>query len=128
MKDALFYLGLGLLCTHELDAMPNHEWRVLPVLRSVEDSMGEFLFLLAHIPLFAIIIGLVASLDVRRRALSRLAVSVFLVVHTCLHWLFSDHPHYEFDSLLSSSLIVGAGLCGGIFVTLELTERRPDAA
>ena len=92
--------------------MPNHEWRVLPVLRLLEDSVGQFAFVVAHVPLFAIVIGLVASLDIRRRTVSRTVVSAFLVVHTFLHWLFSDHPHYEFHSMLSSTLIVGAGICG----------------
>lgn len=126
MKDFLFYLGLGLLCSHELDAMPNHEWRVLPLLRSVEDAMGEFLFVLAHVPLFAIVIGLVASLNMRRRTVSRIAVSAFLVVHTFLHWFFGDHPHYEFHSTLSSALIVGAGICGCAFLALEFStgDRR----
>lgn len=118
-KDAIFYLGLGLLCSHELDAMPNHEWRVLPLLRLLEDSLGQLVFVVAHVPLFAIIIGLVASLNMRRRRISRIAVSTFLVIHTVLHWLFSDHPHYHFDSLLSSMLIVGAGICGAAFLALE---------
>ncbi|MEM6810446.1 MAG: DUF6713 family protein [Pseudomonadota bacterium] len=119
MKNAIFYLGLALLFTHELDAMPNHEWRVLPLLRLLEDSVGQFVFVIAHVPLFAIIIGLVASLNMRRRRNSRTVVSAFLVAHTLLHWLFSDHPHYHFDSILSSVLIVGAGLCGAVFLVLE---------
>ncbi|MEL7313293.1 MAG: DUF6713 family protein, partial [Pseudomonadota bacterium] len=64
MKDALFYLGLGLLFSHELDAMPNHEWRVLPVLSQLEDSVGQTAFVVAHVPLFALIIALIASLNV----------------------------------------------------------------
>ena len=124
IKDAIFYLGLGLLCTHELDAMPNHEWRVLPLLRLLEDSVGQLVFVVAHVPLFAIIIGLVASLNVRRRRNSRIAVSAFLVIHTFLHWLFSDHPHYHFDSMLSSALIVGAGICGAAFLVLERAGRN----
>ena len=55
----------------------------------------------------------------RRRRNSRTVVSAFLVAHTLLHWLFSDHPHYHFDSMLSSVLIVGAGLCGAVFLVLE---------
>ena len=31
MKDVIFYLGLGAPLTHELDAMTDHEWRVLPL-------------------------------------------------------------------------------------------------
>ena len=128
MKDAIFYVGLGLLCSHELDAMPNHEWRVLPLLRLLEDSVGQFAFVVAHVPLFAIVIGLVASLNIRRRTVSRLVVSAFLIVHTFLHWLFSDHPHYDFDSLLSSALIVGAGLCGVAYLLIEWRSTDSHAA
>ena len=128
MKDGIFYLGLGLLCTHELDAMPNHEWRVLPLLRLLEDSVGQFAFVVAHVPLFAIVIGLVASLNLRRRRVARIVVSIFLVVHTILHWLFSDHPHYEFDSMLSSALIVGAGICGATYLFLDWRSKDLRAA
>lgn len=38
MKSTSFYLGLALLFTHEMDSMPNHEWRVLPLLGSLSDS------------------------------------------------------------------------------------------
>lgn len=127
VEDAVFYLGLSLLCSHELDAMPNHEWRVLPLIRLLEDSVGQLVFVAAHVPLFAIIICLVASLNMRRRTVSRVAVSAFLVIHTLLHWWFSDHPHYDFDSVLSSVLIVGAGVCGGLYLVLEWARRAPVA-
>ncbi|MEM7707118.1 MAG: DUF6713 family protein [Pseudomonadota bacterium] len=37
MKDILFYLGLALLLTHEMDAMLNHEWLVLPLTSFLTD-------------------------------------------------------------------------------------------
>ncbi|MEL7023947.1 MAG: DUF6713 family protein [Pseudomonadota bacterium] len=119
VKDSVFYLGIGFLFTHELDAMPNHEWRVLPLLRALEDSVGEPVFVVAHVPLFAIVIALVASLNAKRRTVSRIIVSAFLVVHVLLHWLFSGDPHYDFNSLLSSVLIFGAGICGAAYLLLE---------
>ena len=45
MKDTVFYLGLGTLFTHELDAMPNHEWRVMPLLGRLPDDTGMLVFL-----------------------------------------------------------------------------------
>ena len=56
MKNPAFYLGLALLFTHELDSMPNHEWRVLPFLGSLSDATGEMMFLIAHIPISSILI------------------------------------------------------------------------
>lgn len=104
--------------------MPNHEWRVLPLLRLLEDSVGEWVFIAMHVPLFAVLIGLIASLDKRIRHRSRLGVAGFLVVHAILHALFASHPHYEFHSVLSSLLIYGAGVCGmGYFL---LAVRHPE--
>ena len=81
IKSAVFYIGLGLLFTHELDAMPNHEWRVLPVLSALSDSTGELVFVLAHVPIFAIVIAFVASLDRRVRRRSEALAAVFLIGH-----------------------------------------------
>ena len=128
MKDGIFYLGLGLLCSHELDAMPNHEWRVLPLLSSLEDSIGQVAFVIAHVPLFAIVIGLVASLNPDRRALSRRILALFLVVHVLLHLALSGHQHYEFDSFLSLALIFGSGVCGAIYLALDRFGAKADAA
>lgn len=115
VRHGAFYLGLGLLFTHEMDAMPNHEWRVLPLLRSLPDASGELLFLLAHVPLFAVAIAFIASLNPKTRALSQKIASGFLIVHAILHYAFSGHADYEFDSLTSSILIYGAAVCGVAF-------------
>lgn len=119
MRDLLFYLGVGTLFTHELDAMPNHEWRVLPGLSQLPDEVGMLAFVVAHVPLFAVVIGLVGSLSPRTRRNARLAVATFLVVHAALHALFSGHPAYDFEGWLSNSLIYGAALFGLSFLVLE---------
>ena len=123
MKNVLFYTGLALLFTHELDAMPNHEWRVLPVLNSLSDSVGEQTFVLLHVPLFAVVIGLIASLNRRVRARARIVVSGFLVAHGVLHFLFSGHPAYEFFSTMSSALILGAAGCGLAYLIAAFLAR-----
>ncbi len=125
LKDILFYLGVGTLFTHELDAMPNHEWRVLPGLSALPDETGMVAFVLAHVPLFALVIGTIASLDPRIRRNARIAVAAFLVVHAVLHTLFRGHVAYDFAGWLSNSLIYGAALAGAVFLFLEL---RPGGA
>ena len=47
MKGTLFHLGLGTLFTHELDAVANHEWRVLPLLCRLPDDAGMVVFVIA---------------------------------------------------------------------------------
>lgn len=116
MRNASFYLGLGLLFSHELDSMSNHEWRVLPIVSSLSNPTGEFLFVAAHVPLFAIVIALVASLNREVRSRARAVASVFLILHALLHYLFSSHDAYEFTSALSSALIYGAAACGATYL------------
>ena len=45
MKNIIFYLAMGIMFTHELDAMPNHEWRVLPLTSWLPDEYGIIVFL-----------------------------------------------------------------------------------
>ena len=119
MKNLIFYLGMGALFTHEIDAIPNHEWRVLPLMRSLPDDIGMFVFVFAHVPLFALLIALVASKNDRTRTRSRLIISGFLALHGLLHALFLHHPNYEFSSLLSNTLIFGGAALGAIYLGLE---------
>ncbi len=126
MKNVLFYLGVSLLFTHELDAMPNQEWRVLPLTSMLGDSAGELAFVLLHIPLFALVIGFIASLNPATRARARMLTSAFLVLHAGLHGLFTTHAHYEFAGLLSNGLIYGAAVCGALYLALTYTDRRRE--
>lgn len=117
LKSSLFYLGLGFLLTHEMDAMTNHEWRVLPIFRSLDYAIGEQMFLLAHVPLYAFLVAFVASLHTRIRNRARNLVSAFLVVHAALHFAFSGHSAYEFEAFRSDLLIYGAAVAGlGYFI------------
>ena len=112
MKHSLFLLGFGSLITHELDAILNHEWRVLPLLRSLPDELGTTVFVAVHIPIVAVVVALVSSIRERTRVLSRCGVSAFLCLHGLAHFLSSGDASYEFDSLLSDALIYGGALIG----------------
>ena len=124
MKNIAFYLGIGTLFTHELDAMPNHEWRVLPLTSWLSNEIGMIVFMLIHIPLFAILIALVSSTHDRIRIRSRLGISIFLIIHGVLHTLFINHADYEFSSMLSNVLIWGGALFGLVYLFLEYRENR----
>ena len=118
-RDIAFYLGMGSLFTHELDAVPNHEWRGMTLLQSLSDESAMVVFIAAHVPLFAILIALVASSNARLRALSRLGIGVFLLVHGWLHALSVGQATYEFSSMLSNVLIFGGSSFGAIYLALE---------
>ena len=119
MRDFAFYLGLGALFTHELDAVSNREWRVLPIMQSLSDELGMTVFVAMHVPMFAVIIALVASTKEKTRTVSRAAVAIFLVFHGALHFLFRTHPNYEFSSTMSEMLIYGGAALGAIYLGLE---------
>ena len=123
MKNTLFYLGVSLFFTHEIDAMPNYEWRVLPLTSFLNDEMGELVFVLLHIPVFALVIGFIASLNHTVRNRARALTSAFLILHALLHWSFSGHSNYEFSGTLSNSLIYGAALCGAAYFAINYFER-----
>ena len=126
MKSIVFYLGLALLFTHELDSMPNHEWRIMPILSSLSDATGKVVFLMAHIPIFVVVVAFVASLDQKVRFRARSIFCGFLVVHALLHYVFSGNAAYEFTSLISLGLIYGAGLCGVFYFLSGYLRRNED--
>ena len=120
----VFYLGLGTLFTHELDAMTSYEWRLIPILRSLPEAMGMTAFLIIHIPLFAGIIALIASSNDRTRRLSRIAASWVVLLHAALPIWFSSNPSYGFVSTISNWLIFGGAGFGAIYLTLSYNEYR----
>ena len=128
MKNIVFYLGMGTLFTHELDAMPNHEWRVLPLTSWLSNEVGMMVFVIIHIPLFAILISLVSSTNDKVRTRSRLSIGIFLIIHSVLHALFMNHIDYEFSSALSNVLIFGGALLGLVYLFLEYREIQTKAS
>ncbi len=124
MKNTVFYLGIGALFTHELDAVQNHEWRILPLIRMLPEETAMNLFIAAHVPLFALLLACVTSSDTRTRHMSRLIIGAFLIFHGGLHTLYMSHPSYEFSSILSNTLIFGGAVLGAVYVTIELFSKK----
>jgi len=124
MKGLFFYLGFGTLFAHELDSVLNHEWRVIPVVRALPDEIGMIVFVVAHIPLVAILTALISSQNLKTRQRTRLGTGLFLVLHGLLHVWFMDHPAYEFSNTLSNILIFGGLILGIIVLIQELNGKR----
>lgn len=112
--DLLFFVGLSLLLCHELDAVAQAEWRLLPVLRTFTDESAYPIFVWLHVPLFALVLWWTGStsLPVRRRA--QLGVDAFLVIHAGLHTALRSHEDYTFHSTLSMDCIYGAAVIGAV--------------
>lgn len=121
MRTLWFYLGFGFISTHELDAVTQHEWRLLYGLRELAEPLARDAFVAVHVPLFAALVW--ATQGPRWREAARLALMLFLVIHVGLHWRLSSHPLYTFHSALSWALILGGGLCGLLYTVLGLRRR-----
>ncbi len=127
MKNIIFYLGMGTLFTHELDAMFNHEWRILPLTSWLPEETAMLAYLFFHIPLFAGLIALVASKNDKVRFRSKIGISAFLLIHAALHAFFGGNPVYEFSSISSTILIYGGALLGAIHLVLEYKDRSANS-
>jgi hypothetical protein len=124
MRDAIFYVGVGALFTHEIDAIPNHEWRGLPVLGGLPDDVAMPIFIALHVPLFALMVGFVASTEPRTRTRAKLVVAALLILHGVAHFILGMlRPEYEFGSLLSHVLIFGGAACGAATLLLDRFRR-----
>lgn len=123
MKELVFYVGVGLFFTHELDAMLNHEWRVLPLTSWLTEDVGRTAFVLMHVPLFAVLVALISSTNESVRYRTWFWLSVFLAVHGMLHAAFTVHEQYEFRSLQSNFLIFGAAICGLLYIFFDKANR-----
>jgi len=128
LKDIVLYIGVAMLMTHELDAVMNQEWRVLPLTSWLDPEIGYEVFLWFHVPLFTLILALLSNSSERIRAVTSKVLAAFLIVHSVLHVAFSDHEHYEFSSLSSNLLIYGAAIYGLIYITLTMYSQRADQA
>lgn len=126
MPQLVYYLGISLLITHEMDAVMHSEWRLLYVLRDLEESAAFSWFLSFHVPMFFLILWLGHHQNLRIRSFFRIAASLFLIIHAGLHFRLQDHAKYEFDGLVSDTLIFGAGACGLVFLLLSFVATRAN--
>lgn len=122
-QNVLFCSGIALLLTHELDAVSNREWRVMPILGDLAEGVAEHTFVALHVPLFVVLIATTTSLNLRLRSTARSVASGFLILHAALHFSFSRHSAYAFDSTFSDSLIYGAAACGLLYLVIGPLER-----
>ena len=111
--DFLYHALVAAFLTHELDAVKRHEWRVLPVMSSLPERVGEQVFIWAHAPLLLAILWFGEGATVNG---FRLGLALFAVVHVGLHWLFRRHPAHEFNNPSSWSLILLTGILGAAYL------------
>ena len=125
--DLLFFVGFALLACHELDAVAQAEWRLLPFLSQMGDEEAYPVFVLIHVPLFALLLWWTGSTSTLVRFRAQLSVDAFMVIHVGLHMLFRSHEDYTFHSTLSELCIFGAGAVGLVHAPLAVRASRRRA-
>lgn len=107
-----FYLGLSFIFIHEMDAVRCKEWRIFPMLSLLDDKTGFQVFMLAHIPLFTLLLW---ALMGQENPISWIkGLDVFFMLHLIAHVLFFRHPKNDFKDWISWLWIIGAALWGGL--------------
>ena len=114
MQHLFFYIGLAFILVHEMDAIRCEEWTIFPGLSQLKPAVGYVVFTGVHVPLYMLLFwGLFASGNGANEALVK-GMDIFFIVHVFLHLLMYRHPKNQFKSILSWSIIIGAGVGGGI--------------
>ena len=121
--DLLFFTALAFLFCHELDAVAQSEWRLLPFLSRLDDSTAYVWFVALHVPLFAGLLWWTSSTSPRTRRTAQLVLDAFMVIHAGLHFTLQHSPEYTFHSTLSEALIFGAGTLALLHATLTWRSR-----
>jgi hypothetical protein len=124
VPSLVFFTGFSLLVAHELDAVEQAEWRLLPLLNRMPDDTAYVVFVALHVPLIAGLMWLTTHVSPRIRQRSQLGVDAFLIIHAALHWFLSSDPLYTFHSSLSNALIFGGGLVGLVHLLLLVRSSR----
>ena len=121
----LFPALFAILLAHELDAVAQHEWRLLYVLRSLPDPVAQDAFVLLHVPLVAFLAWAGWHANAAVRTATRLGVAAFTVVHAGLHWRLSGDPLYTFHDPASVLLIYG-GIVPAIALMVSIGRPAPS--
>lgn len=118
--DLLFWLAMAFLLCHELDAVAQHEWRLLPILSGLSDEAAYPWFVLLHAPFFALLFWASGSRAPTLRRRSQLVLDGLFLVHGILHFLLRGDELAPFDTVTSQISIYGAALAGSLHGALVL--------
>ncbi len=118
MGNLVFYLAFATLLAHELDAVHKHEWRLLFILRRMPEDAARRAFVVAHIPLVAGLLWLLAHPAAEVRWWTMVSLDGFMVIHAGLHHRLRRHPAYAFTSAHSRGLIYGAAVLALAHLTI----------
>ncbi|HMA93802.1 MAG TPA: DUF6713 family protein [Polyangiaceae bacterium] len=119
-----FFANFSALTLHEMNAITWKEWRVFGI---TDDVFGERVFILAHFPLYFLLLSLCTRQEARTGRFVSMAVSTFLIFHLLLHHsaraegYFTDAFGFGLIVLLAVTALIQ--LSATLFVTPEVHRR-----
>ena len=108
MSSIFIYIAVSFILLHEMDAIRCKEWRIFPLTSFLNDKVGYPVFLMAHLPLYYLVLKSLNNTSVQY------GLNIFFIVHLGLHVLFLKHPKNEFTDIWSWLPIIGAAIFGGL--------------
>lgn len=123
-ENLFFWIGFSTLLVHEMDAVRLKEWRILPVLSQLDDRFGFAVFMLAHIPLYVLLlVSLSSEITTGDKNNLMLGLDWFMIIHLGLHVLLRNRPHNEFKTVFSWLIITGAAVSGAMDAVIYYVPR-----
>lgn len=105
MTKYILIINLTLLIIHELDAIKRKEWKMFFLLKDLSEEVAYRIFTLLHIPfLMAILYFLISGTNLQQNILN-LCISIFLVFHGVIHYLFRKKESNKFTNGFSNIII-----------------------
>jgi hypothetical protein len=106
----VFALNFSLLLLHEMDAIRAKEWRMFIILKDMREESAYIVFSLVHLPLYFWMIHTISQTVAGGYVIPYLALDIFLIFHTVIHFCFRKKAANGFTSAYSNALIYGMGV------------------
>ena len=117
--NGFFALELGLLLTHEMDAIRHKEWEMFIFLKDLPENTAYLVFTLPHILLYALVLFFLLLNNIT----ILYVVDIFFICHLLIHFIFRRHPNNQLTGFWSLVIINLAGIIAAVHLILMAAER-----
>jgi hypothetical protein len=105
----LFYISLAFFLIHEMDAIRQKEWSMLPLISQLNNRTAYLVFTSIHIPFYGLLFYLMTINEPVREEFIHI-LNIFLIFHAGLHIAFKEHPNNNFKNNFSLIVIFVPGI------------------
>ena len=117
--NGFFALELGLLLTHEMDAIRHKEWEMFIFLKDLPENTAYLVFTLPHILLYALVLFFLLLNNIT----ILYVVDIFVICHLFIHFIFRRHPNNQLTGFWSLVIINLAVIIAAVHLILTAAER-----